>query len=210
MYSTSIEPKVQVMFGELNKKVETIVSESSTSKEAIEKVTKLISSELATRSKSILSDMLFELTDKLMETEYFSDISKQNKFTEINLRQEILSKYQFTLSATVDFNEASREIEALAVGGATLVVGGVAEIGIVLAKGLTLAYLVPIPISVLIAASIGAALADYYAVSTKRSKKAMASALENYLLKTQQQFIRWFDEVENYFNSRVDEIKNMI
>lgn len=210
MYSTSIEPKVQVMFGELNKKVETIVSESSTSKEAIEKVTKLISSELATRSKSILSDMLFELTDKLMETEYFSDISKQNKFTVINLRQEILSKYQFTLSATVDFNEASREIEALAVGGATLVVGGVAEIGIVLAKGLTLAYLVPIPISVLIAASIGAALADYYAVSTKRSKKAMASALENYLLKTQQQFIRWFDEVENYFNSRVDEIKNMI
>lgn len=210
MYSTSIEPKVQVMFGELNKKVETIVSESSTSKEAIEKVTKLISSELATRSKSILSDMLFELTDKLMETEYFSDISKQNKFTEINLRQEILSKYQFTLSATVDFNEASREIEALAVGGATLVVGGVAEIGIVLAKGLTLAYLVPTPISVLIAASIGAALADYYAVSTKRSKKAMASALENYLLKTQQQFIRWFDEVENYFNSRVDEIKNMI
>ena len=121
-----------------------------------------------------------------------------------------MSKYQFTLSATVDFNEASREIEALAVGGATLVVGGVAEIGIVLAKGLTLAYLVPIPISVLIAASIGAALADYYAVSTKRSKKAMASALENYLLKTQQQFIRWFDEVENYFNSRVDEIKNMI
>ena len=100
MYSTSIEPKVQVMFGELNKKVETIVSESSTSKEAIEKVTKLISSELATRSKSILSDMLFELTDKLMETEYFSDISKQNKFTEINLRQHnILIPLLLTLGA---------------------------------------------------------------------------------------------------------------
>lgn len=70
MYSTTIKPKVDVMFNDLRKKVSAIVIESSTSNEAINNVTKLVSSELAARSKSILSDMLFDLSDKLIDTEF--------------------------------------------------------------------------------------------------------------------------------------------
>lgn len=210
MYSESIKTKVDLMFDDLQKRVNTIVSESSTSKEATEKVTKLVSSELATRSKLILSDMLFDLTDALMETDYFKDISRQNRFIEINLRQEILSKYQFASSEKVDYNEASREITALMVGGATFAVGGAIEVGYILISGLTFSSLVPIPISVLIVASIGAALTDYYAIEPKRSRKAMANAFDNYLDQTKKQFIGWFDEVENYFNKRVEEIKQTI
>ena len=210
MYSELIKDKVDLLFNELKGKAATIVSESSTSKEATEKVTRLVSSELAARSKSILSDMLFDLTDKLMETEYFSDISKQNKFTEANLRQEILNKYQFAPSSSLDFDETARTIQALMAGGATLVVGGAAEVGYVLISGLKVSVLVPIPISVLIVASIGVALADYYANWPRRSKKALKNALDTYLDETSKQFIEWFDEVEKYFNSRVEEIKKTI
>ena len=104
MYSTTIKPKVDVMFNDLRKKVSAIVIESSTSNEAINNVTKLVSSELAARSKSILSDMLFDLSDKLMDTEFFADIARQNRFAEINLRQEILSKYQFARTSWVRQN----------------------------------------------------------------------------------------------------------
>lgn len=207
MYSTTIKPKVDTMFTDLRKKVATIVAESSNSNEAVATVTKLVSSELSTRSKSILSDMLFDLSDKLMETEFFLDISKQNKFYEINLRQEILSKYQFASSTTVNYQEASKEIQALKVGGATLLAGGVIEVGVVLIAGLSLSSLVPIPISLLIVASIGAAVADYYAIEPARNKKALAAALDNYLIQTQKQFLGWFDEVEVFFNKRVEEIK---
>ncbi len=207
MYSTTIKPKVDTMFTDLRKKVATIVAESSNSNEAVATVTKLVSSELSTRSKSILSDMLFDLSDKLMETEFFSDISKQNKFYEINLRQEILSKYQFASSTIVNYQEASKEIQALKVGGATLLAGGVIEVGVVLIAGLSLSSLVPIPISLLIVASIGSAVADYYAIEPARNKKALAAALDNYLIQTQKQFLGWFDEVEVFFNKRVEEIK---
>lgn len=207
MYSTTIKPKVDVMFNDLRKKVSAIVIESSTSKEAINNVTKLVSSELATRSKSILSDMLFDLSDKLMDTEFFADIAKQNRFAEINLRQEILSKYQFVPSTTVNYKEASKTVQALKVSGATFVVGGTIEIGVVLIAGLSLSNLVPIPISVLIVASIGAALVDYYAIEPARNKKALAQALDNYLVEAKQQFLNWFDEVEKHFNVRVEEIK---
>ena len=207
MYSTTIKPKVDVMFNDLRKKVSAIVIESSTSNEAINNVTKLVSSELAARSKSILSDMLFDLSDKLIDTEFFADIAKQNRFAEINLRQEILSKYQFASSTTVNYREASRTVQALKVGGATFVVGGAIEIGVVLIAGLSISNLVPIPISILIVASIGAALADYYAIEPAKNKKALAQALDNYLVDAKQQFLNWFDEVEKYFNVRVEEIK---
>ena len=207
MYSTKIMPKVDKMFGELKTRVASIITESSTSKEATDKITETVSSELATRSKSLLSDMLFDLNDTLMETDFFTDIAKQNRFTEANLRKEILDKYQFTASTTIDYKEASSKINALAVGGGTLLVGGAIEIGYVLIKGLSLSTLVPIPISVLIVASMGAAIADYYTVEPNRSKKALQNAIDNYLDKAKTQFIGWFDEVENYYNKRVEEIK---
>ena len=207
MYSTTIKPKVDTIFNDLRKKVSSAVAESSTSNEALNKVTRIVSSELTTRSKSILSDMLFDLSDKTMADEFFSDIARQNKFFEINLRQEILSKYQFAPSTTVNYNEASGTVQALKVGGATFVVGGAIEIGVVLIAGLSFSNLVPIPISILIVASIGAAMADYYAIEPTKNKKALTQALDNYLVATEQQFLNWFDEVEKYFNMRVEEIK---
>ena len=207
MYSATIKPKVDAIFENLRKRVSSIVMESSTAKEAINRGVALVSSELATRSKSILSDMLFDLSDNLLETDFFADITRQNKFIEINLRQEILSKYRFVPSTTVNYKEASREIQALKVGGATLAVGGAVEVGAVLIAGLSLSDLVPIPISALVVASIGAALADYYAIEPKRSKNALKQALDNYLVAAKQQFLNWFDEVEKYFNTRVEEIK---
>lgn len=210
MYSTKIMPKVDKMFIELKARVASIIAETSTSKEATNKITKTVSSELATRSKSLLSDMLFDLNDSLMETDFFSDISKQNRFTEVNLRKEILDKYQFSASSTIDYNEASRKINALAVGGGTLIVGGAIEVGYVLIKGLNLSTIIPIPISVLIVASIGIALADYYKIEPNRSKKALNISINNYLDQVKAQFIAWFDEVENYYKKRVEEIKQTI
>lgn len=210
MYSAAIKPKVGTIFNDLRKKVSSAVAESSTSNEALNKVTRIVSSELTTRSKSILSDMLFDLSDKTMADEFFSDIARQNKFFEINLRQEILSKYQFAPSTTVNYKEASKTVQALKVGGATFVVGGAIEIGVVLIAGLSFSNLVPIPISVLIVASIGTALADYYAIEPTKNKKALTQALDNYLVAAEQQFLNWFDEVEQYFNMRVEEIKQTL
>lgn len=207
MYSTTIKPKVDEMFNDLEKKVLSIVRESSTLSESTKNATKIVSSELAARSKSILSDMLYSLSDSLMETEFFSDIGRQNKFFEVNLRQEILSKYQFAPTVSVNYAEASRMVQALKVGGVTLATGAVIEVGVVLIAGLSISSLVPIPISVLVVASIGTALADYYAIEPVHNKKNLVLAFENYLTQAKQQFLNWFDEVERYFNVRVEEIK---
>ena len=174
MYSTTIKPKVDKMFSDLDRQAKEIIATSTSMNEAVARATRLVSSEVSTRSKTILSDMLDDLTNALLETEFFADITKQNAFYRMNLQEEILSKYHFAPSAFA---------------------------------GLSLSSLVPIPISVLVVASIGAALADYYAIEHARNKKNLALAFDNYLVQAKQQFLNWFDEVEQYFNARVEEFK---
>ncbi len=210
MYSTTIKPKVDKMFSDLDRQAKEIIATSTSMNEAVARATRLVSSEVSTRSKTILSDMLDDLTNALMETEFFSDISKQNAFYRVNLQEEILSKYQFTPSASVNYKEASRTVQALKVGGITLAAGAVVEVGVVLISGLSLSSLVPIPVSVLVVASIGAALVDYYAIEPAKNKKNLALAFDSYLTQAKQQFLNWFDEVEKYFNTRVEEIKQTV
>lgn len=210
MYSTTIKPKVDKMFSDLDRQAKEIIATSTSMNEAVARATRLVSSEVSTRSKTILSDMLDDLTNALMETEFFSDISKQNAFYRVNLQEEILGKYQFTPSASVNYKEASRTVQALKVGGITLAAGAVVEVGVVLIAGLSLSSLVPIPVSVLVVASIGAALADYYAIEPAKNKKNLALAFDGYLTQAKQQFLNWFDEVEKYFNTRVEEIKQTV
>lgn len=207
MYSTTIKPKVDKMFSDLDKQAKAIIASSTSMNDAVTRATRLVSSEVSTRSKTILSDMFDDLTNSLMETEFFADISKQNAFYRVNLQEEILSKYQFTPTASVNYTEASRTVQALKVGGGTLAAGAAVEIGVVLITGLSVSSLVPIPISVLVVASIGAALADYFAIEPAKNKKNLAIAFDNYLAQAKQQFLNWFDEVEKYFYARVEEIK---
>lgn len=210
MYSTIIKPKVDAMFSDLSKRANEIIAKATSVDDAIARATHLVSSEVSTRSKTILSDMLDDLTNSVLETEFFADISKQNAFYRVNLQEEILGKYQFAPSASVNYVEASRALQALKVGGLTFAAGAAIEVGVVLIAGLSLSSLVPIPLSALIVASIGAALTDYYAIEPARNKKNLAIAFEEYLRQAKQQFLNWFDEVEHFFNQRVEEIKQTI
>lgn len=211
MTNTTITDQVNTIFDKLEHETKSIISESSDLKDAVKVITKKVSSDLATKSKLILSDMLFDLYDNTLDTDdFFSDASKQNRFFEINLREEILSKYQFTPSTTINYKEASRTVQALKIGGTTFVVGGAAEIGVALAAGLSVSSLVPIPISILIVATLGAALADYCALEPARAKNELIKASDAYLKEAKRQFLKWFDDIEKYFNRRVEEIKKSI
>ena len=195
------------MFIDLSNRVNSILMDSFNLDEAKKNIIELVSSELTINSQYILSDMLFDLRKATIHTDFFADVSRQNRFSEVNLRYEIMSKYQFTPNTTVNYEEASKTVQALKIGGATFVIGGAIEIGAVLAAGLSVSSLVPIPISILIVASIGAALADYHVLEPAKNKKRLAHALNTYLEEVKKQFLKWFDDVEQYYNQRVEEIK---
>lgn len=204
MYSNKIKPKVEKIFNELRTEADDLVSEMTSPSETVSRVCQRVSSVTASRSKTILSDMLFDLNDSLLQKAFFIDIAQQNKFVELNLRQEILSKYQFTADISVDYQEASRIIQPIKVAV------GTGAIGAVLIAGLSITGLAAVPIGAVIAAAFGAAMIDYLANEPNRSKGNLSKAIDKYLTEAQQQLLNWFDEVENYFNKRAAEIKQTL
>ena len=204
MYSNKIKPKVEKIFNELRAEADDLVSEMTSPSETVNRICQRVSSETASRSKTILSDMLFDLNDSLRENSFFDNIAQKNKFVELNLRQEILSKYQFTADISVDYQEASRIIQPIKVAV------GTGAIGAVLIAGLSITGLAAVPIGAVIAAAFGAAMIDYLANEPNRSKGNLSKAIDKYLTEAQQQLLNWFDEVENYFNKRAAEIKKTL
>ncbi|WP_283709189.1 hypothetical protein [Pseudoalteromonas prydzensis] len=211
MYSDAIESKIDKMFSDLRNEIHRSIDESFSSNDAVNTICDYVRLEMESRSKTMLSDMLFELNDSVLQTSFFADnIAGQNAFLAHNLRQEVLSKYQFTTTTTINYQEASRVVEAVKIGSGVLAVGGVCGIGIVLIGGLSFSSLVPIPVGMLFAIAFGAAIADYFLIEPNRNKKQFFLAIDKYFSEAKEQYLNWFDEIEKYFNNRVDEIKQTI
>ena len=211
MYSEMIASKVEKMFNELYVEIQAIVNETVSLNDTINNICQRVSSETSLRSKLMLDDMLFEFDRALFKTPFFADdFSRRNEFSALDLRKEITSKYQFTSTVTVDYQEASRVLHACKVGSGVFAVGGILGIGIVLSSGFLLSSAVPVLIGVLFAAAIGAALVDYLVIEPTKSKKSFSSAIEKYLNEAKEQYLSWFDSVENYYHTRVEQIKETI
>lgn len=203
--------KADKMFSDLKMDIQRIVDESGSLNESVNTVCLHVCSEMESRSKTMLSDMLFELNDSTLQTSFFADnVARQNDFLALNIRQEILSKYQFATTIKINYQEASRIIQAGKVGAGVLAGGAICEIGIVLIGALSFSSLVPIPVGVLFAAAFGSAMVDYFFIEPNRNKKLFFIAMDKYFIEAQKQYVNWFDEVEKYFNKRVGEIVQTI
>jgi hypothetical protein len=211
MYSNNIKFKIDKMFNDLSEEIKQIVDESCTLNDAVNQVSHCVSSEIESRSKTMLSDMLFYLNNSVLDDVFFADnIARQNDFLSRNFPQEILSKYQFSITAKVDYQEASQALEAAKIGAGGLAIGGACAIGSVLIGGLSLSSFVPIPIGILFTAAFGAAMGDYFFIEPNRNKKQFFLAIDKYLSEAKKQYINWFNEIENYFYKYVDDFKQVI
>lgn len=210
MYSKSIKLDVDLFFNDLKSESKNKFQRHGSSVEIINAIVQNINSRVSFRSKELLSNMLFDLNDQLFETEFFSDISRQNRVMEADIRQEILDKYKFNIEQDIDYQKTSALLQAAKIGGATFVVGGVCQVGVVLISGLSMSTLVPIPIGILFAVAFGVTIADYLILEPKKDEKILSQALDKYFSEAQQQFLSWFDEIEKYFYQRIEEIKKTL
>ena len=163
--------------------------------------------ETASYSRSILSDVLFELNQLIFQEPLFTDVTIQNKFYEFDLRQEIINKYQFTADCSFEYQDKDKLISALKATGITFTAGGAIAVGTTLVAGLSASSLAPLPVAILIGLSLVVALTEYFYLSPNRSQNNLLHALNQYLEETEKQLTNWFNEIEKYFFNRVEDFK---
>lgn len=207
MYTDKIKPKIEKMFDDIKIKVQRLVIGENSTDVVVEKVSRCVNSEITSRSKTILTDMLFDLSNAVLQTPDFSDIALQNKFMELNLRQEIMNKYSLKLNTSINYKEKHRMMEATKTGGIVLAIGSACGLAGTFVTGLPYSALIPTPLGILVVVAFCAAVIDYMFVEPHKNKKNLSQAIDRYLITVKEQFLNWFDEIENHFNKRVNEFK---
>ncbi|WP_282937685.1 hypothetical protein [Paenibacillus sp. RC67] len=199
VYSEILKPKIDKMFQDLRARVSEIISYSEDVHQAGQKIAIAVASETATRSKTMLSDMYAYLSKQVLQSADFSDVTRKNKFYEANLRKELFDKYSFESLGTLDFKEVNRVYASLADSAGTVALGGILIVALSPAS-------LAIPIAIVVAASVAAFCASYYKVTPNINKGNFDKAIDKYLSDTKRDFTKWFDEIERYFGSCVDNL----
>lgn len=202
MYSKTLEPKIDKMFSEMGANVSDIITNSPTLKIASDQIITFVVSETTTRSKTMLTDMYTAMSKKVLDS--LTDVAKQNRFYEANLRQELFDKYSFEIPrGGIDYSEANRVYTSLAAGAGTAIIGGVLVFALSPSAPI-------VPIALVVAASVAAFFISYLKVTPNRNKKNFKEAIDKFLSEIKLDYIRWFDEVERYFDKRVVEINQKV
>ena len=196
--------KIEDMFDDLKVKANEIISVNSNFDIASKKIIEIVSSETVTRSKTLITDMYSEMSRYTLGTEAFVNPEMQSKFFEANIRGDVLSKYNFEIDSlnikkeSLDFKEASRLYYSIAASAGTITLAGVLKF--------TLSNKQNVPLVMIIAGAVAVFCISYLKIMPEKNKAAFIKAVDIFLDDTMREFLKWFDEIEAYYDKRVGEL----
>jgi hypothetical protein len=198
--------KVNEMFEELKVQSYEIIAVHSDFTDASKMIIDTVSSELVMRSKTLITDMYAQMSNNTLSSTMFDDPERKSQFYEANIRREIISKYQFDITTVnafkngIQYKELHRLYSSLAVSAGTTAVGGILKY--------VLTTTVNVPIVVIIAGAVAAFCVSYFKIIPSQNKVKFDGAVEDFLSELKKEFIVWFDEIEIYYNERIQGLVN--
>lgn len=203
-YSATLKPRVEDMFSQLSVKARETIKFAPTVSSASQSIAEIVASETTMRSKTMLEDMYSYLSKQVLEQPIFSDTNNQNRFYELNLRKELFDKYRFDVPVKgIDYIEANRTVTSVAASVGTGIVGGV------LIAAISPTSLV-VPVAIVIGAAVATFCVSYFKAVPDMDKGRFATALDEFLATVKEDLLNWFDEIQAYFERRVQELINSL
>lgn len=201
---TMLISKIEELFNKLKgRSIELLVAFPDTN-QASKMIVELVSSETNIRSKTILTDVYDQMSREVLASSDFSDSARKNRFYDMNLRSEIIEKYRFDITSLnsfqggIPFKEINVMYASIAAAAGTTALGGILKYALI--------NTIDIPIVFVVAGALLVFCGAYFKSVPNRNKVAFEHALNSFFMEAKQGFIAWFDEIERYFNKRVDEL----
>lgn len=207
--SEKVKGYIKKLFVEMNDEVADIVSTSLNSTAATQSIMEYVSSKIAASSEGYMVDLYGELSRKTLSEEIFKDSANANKFYELNMRKKISDAYKFDVqdldaySEGIDFKEINRLYTSAGVA-----VGGVFLGGILMGA---LSGVVHIPLVVIIAGAVVAGLAaggvTYVKGVPNTNRVNFKKAVVTFMSELEEELLNWVDDVVEFYNQKVEELK---
>lgn len=212
MSDNQVKRHIKKLFEELNVEVETIIESAPNSDVATQQIVETVSSGVTAATEGYIFDLYSILSKETLKEEVFQDDANANRFYALNLRGQIAEAYQFDVqsleaySTGVDFDEINRTYAT-----ATAAVGSAAVGGVLLG---VLHGLVGLPFAVVIAgavlAGIGGGGVTYVKIVPERNKERFQVAVKRFMENLELELLHWVDEVVNFYDKKVEELKQSL
>ena len=212
MSVNEVKKHIMELFKELNTEISKIVKTTSNTGMATQRIMELMSSRITAATEGYVFDLYSILSKETLKEEIFQDAANANRFYELNLKKQIPEAYQFnirsldTYSSGLDYNEINRTYATAAATVGSAAVGGIL-VGI-------LRGLVEIPFAVVIAgavlAGIGGGSVTYMKVVPEKNKINFQTAVNHFMQGLEQELLNWIDEVVDFYNLKVAELKRSL
>lgn len=210
--SKQIKCYIEDLFVELSDEVDRIIQSSTTSDIATKQIMDCVSSKITASAKSYMATMYSTLSRETLKESVFEDDANANKFYDLNLRQKISEKYDFSIdrldsySKGLNFTEINRLYTSAAVAAGSTAVGGIL-LGV-------LSGMVHIPMVVIIAgavlAGIGGSAYTYVKYVPERNKQNYIATVHTFVNSLKSEMLNWVDSVLAYYDQQVDEFKKSL
>jgi hypothetical protein len=219
MSSAKVKEHIKKLFVEINEDVSEIIDASPDSEIATTNIIEYVSTKITAATGGYMADLYGALSKDTLNELIFHSAENANKFYELNLRQQIADAYRFDIQ---DLNSYSQGVNYKSITQSymdALIKGGVVVVSAAVGAGLAallrkmLWGVVKLPMVVVIAGAIlcgGLGAYAYGQTSPKKSKKKYASAVHTFLSHLETDLMDWVDEVERFYNQKVDELKKTL
>lgn len=212
MSENKVKNHIKELFEELNTEVTNIVETIPGTDMATQHIMETVSGRVTAAIEGYVFDLYSLLSKETLKEEIFQDAANANRFYELNLKKQIAEAYQFNIqslkaySTSLDFKEINRTYATAAAAVGTAATGGIL-LGI-------LHGLVHIPFAVVIAgavlAGIGGGSVTYMKIVPEKNKEGFQTAVNRFMEDLEQELLNWVDDVVNFYNQKVAELKQSL
>lgn len=195
----ALKPSINKVFEDIRSHVSDIERNATLRDHIMKAVCDYVTATVTAESKSLLSTFYSGMMDKTLGNEPFTTARNKNRFYDKDIRGMIFGRYNFSVTESIDYREASEKCKALPVPA------GVAGIGVILSVALS--QVVILPISLVVAGGLYYFLSEY---EKNKDRDTFASAINRYLDSVKSGLIAWFEHIEAFYNEQVAELKKSI
>nr|WP_304442814.1 hypothetical protein [uncultured Acetatifactor sp.] len=208
---SDVKTNIHLLFKEMNVEVKRIVASSHTADMATRGLLDYVPKKVAMAAEGYMIDLYKVLSANTLNEPVFQSAANANRFYELQLRQKIAAAYRFDVKELQDyikgksFNEINALYSTAIAGLGGLVVGGAL-------LGLLSGAVVHISVAGIIAGAIvaGLASAGIYTGVSKTRKKGYLIAVQTFMADLEKELMKWVDNVIDFYNSAVNELKDRL
>ncbi len=190
----NVEGEINTSVEEVKNYVSRAIKEGMKDNQIIENAVNLTINVFSSKSKLLLSSVSYALFNNTIASERYKDPKSKEYLYSKEIISEINNKFVFKVPDNLSYQKSIMDVNKLLKSVAIIIVGGL------------IALVLDAPILVGVSAILGVLM---YFVSIKFDKKRvnLNEAIDQYLDMVRNSLLNWFDGVQEYYDTRIEEIE---